>query len=409
MKVIISTGPGKLHFHETARAASMAGVDVEFLTGWAPGPGQQKFADFLGHLLGEKNLGKRLAARRVEADRAHCQSMVLADVASVGVSLLARAHLIPVDIGSALVFKIFGAASKKYLRDANIFQVRTAAGQGGAIVTARKNGLVVLADQSIAHPQFMEDTLRDEYARFGIEVDLGERNALWTLVRRDCDEADYVLVNSDFVKDTFLQQGYSADRIRVAYLGVREGFMGLKQDYEIHGPIKLVFTGNLDLRKGARILLEAIRKVRAGGLDVRLELIGGITNGKAAFRDDDKQFFTWKPFVLPEELKPSLAAADLFVFPTLIEGSSRSAMEAAAAGLPIITTTHCGLPLKDEESVVYVPVGDVEALASSIVRLAADKALRERLGRSAAAEIGSHYTWAHYGQALSTIYAEVAG
>jgi glycosyltransferase involved in cell wall biosynthesis len=385
----------------------MAGVDIEFLTGWAPGANQQQLADLLGRILGEKNLGKRLAARRVEGDRVECRSMPLADFSSVGVGLLARAHLIPIDIGSAWGCRIFGAASRKYLKNADIFQVRTAAGQGGAITTARWNGLAVLADHSIAHPQFMEDTLRDEYARFGIGIDLGERDALWTLVRQDCDQADYILVNSDFVKETFLQQGYSADRIRVAYLGVRESLFGLKQDYEIEGPVKLIFTGNLDLRKGTRILLEAIRKLRAGGLDIRLELIGGITNGKAAFRDEDKEFFTHKPFVLPDELRPSLAAADLFVFPTLIEGSSRSAMEAAAAGLPVITTAHCGLPLKDEESVVYVPVGDVDALAASIARLAADKALRERLGRRAAEVISSEYTWAHYGQALSRIYDEV--
>jgi glycosyltransferase involved in cell wall biosynthesis len=144
-------------------------------------------------------------------------------------------------------------------------------------------------------------------------------------------------------------------------------------------------------------------------MDIRLDLIGGMTNGKLVLRDEDHAFFTSKGFVLPEELRPSLASADLFVFPTLIEGSSRSAMEAAAAGLPVITTTHCGLPLKDEHSVIYAPVGDVDALVSSIIRLVGDKALRERLGRNAADEISRNYTWDKYGQALASIYQEIAG
>ena len=50
----------------------------------------------------------------------------------------------------------------------------------------------------------------------------------------------------------------------------------------------------------------------------------------------DKEFFKFTPSVLPEALRPMLAAADLFVFPSLIEGSSRSAMEAAAAGLQLL-------------------------------------------------------------------------
>ena len=267
----------------------------------------------------------------------------------------------------------------------------------------------MITDHSIAHPKFMEDTLSAEYSHFGMESDIKAGDALWTVVLKDCDQADYLLVNSDFVKDTFLKHGYPADRIRVAYLGVRESFFHLKKDYVIQGPIKLIFTGNLDLRKGARVLFEALRKLRAQGMDIRLELIGGMTNGKLVLRDEDRAFFTSKGFVLPEELRPSLASADLFVFPTLIEGSSRSAMEAAAAGLPVITTTHCGLPLKDEHSVVYVPVGDVDALVSSIIRLVGDKALRERLGRNAADEISRKYTWDKYGQALAGIYQEIAG
>ena len=253
----------------------------------------------------------------------------------------------------------------------------------------------------------MEEVLSKEYEQYGLQSDIKAGDALWTIVLKDCDQADCLLVNSDFVKDTFLKYGYPADRIRVAYLGVRESFFHLKQDYEIQGPVKLIFTGNLDLRKGARVLFEALRKLRAQGMDIRLELIGGMTNGKLVLQKDDSSFFTSKPFVLPEELRPSLAAADLFVFPTFIEGSSRSAMEAAAAGLPVITTTHCGLPLMDEHSVIYTPVGDVDALASSIVRLVGDKVLRERLGRNAAEEISRNYTWDKYGQALAGIYREL--
>ena len=151
-------------------------------------------------------------------------------------------------------------------------------------------------------------------------------------------------------------------------------------------------------------MLEAIRKVRLRGLDVRLRLIGNITTGKACIKDSDELFLTHTPFVPPEEILPALAEADMFVFPTLLEGSSRSAMEAAAAGLPVITTESCGLPLVNGESVLYVPVNDAESLAETITRVATDEALRESIGKVAASMITQRYTWPQYGQQLSQLY-----
>ncbi len=70
----------------------------------------------------------------------------------------------------------------------------------------------------------------------------------------------------------------------------------------------------------------------------------------------------------PQQVVAAFARADLFVFPTFAEGSSRSGMEAAAAGLPIITTENCGLPLEHGKSAIYVAVNDADALAEAISR-----------------------------------------
>jgi glycosyltransferase involved in cell wall biosynthesis len=124
-------------------------------------------------------------------------------------------------------------------------------------------------------------------------------------------------------------------------------------------------------------------------------------------KDSDAEFLTHTPFVPPEAVLPALAEADMFVFPTLIEGCSRSAMEAAAAGLPVITTESCGLPLVDGKSVLLVPPNDSEALAQAISRVAMNQSLRETLGRNAAETISHHYTWPQYGQELLRVYQRI--
>jgi glycosyltransferase involved in cell wall biosynthesis len=225
-------------------------------------------------------------------------------------------------------------------------------------------------------------------------------------VLRDCADADLLLVNSDFVKKTFVDEGYPAPKVRVAYLGVRKEFFDLKRDYSIEGPVKILFTGNFDIRKGVRILLEAIRSCRRSGLDLRLELMGNLGNGASLLQPDDGQFFTHTAFAPLQQVCAAFARADLFAFPTFAEGSSRSGMEAAAAGLPIITTENCGLPLEHGKSAIYVPVNDSDALAEAISQLSSQEGLRERIGRNAMRTVTEHYTWTHYGHQVAEYLQE---
>jgi glycosyltransferase involved in cell wall biosynthesis len=292
------------------------------------------------------------------------------------------------------------------LQDADVLLVRSGAGQSGAIRKARGNGLAVVTDHSIAHPAFMHRILRDEFARFGLPAGYDPQADLWKLVLRDCCDADLLLVNSHFVKKTFVEQGYPAEKVRVAYLGVREEFFDLKRDYRIAGPVRILFTGNFDIRKGVRLLLEAIRSCRRGGLDVRLELMGNLDNGAACLLPGDEVFFTHTGFAPLQRVAAGFARADLFVFPTFAEGSSRAGMEAAAAGLPIITTENCGLPLEHEKSAIYVPVNDADALAEAISRLSREEGRRERIGRSAMKTVTENYTWMHYGQRVAEYLKE---
>ena len=53
--------------------------------------------------------------------------------------------------------------------------VRSGAGQSGAIRKARRNGLAIVTDHSIAHPAFMHQALREEFARIGMAAGYDSR------------------------------------------------------------------------------------------------------------------------------------------------------------------------------------------------------------------------------------------
>jgi glycosyltransferase involved in cell wall biosynthesis len=406
LKAIVATGFGKLHFHETARALAAAGVEVNFLTGWVPRDNQTALVDLLGKFLGEKHLAGRMAARRISIPGVSVTPVAWVEVAGTLIKLVQHIRVIPLDLAYGMEFRLAAWGSRKYLRNADVLLVRSGAGQSGAIRRARENGLAIVTDHSIAHPAFIHLALREEFARFGLPAGYDSRADLWKLVLRDCADADMLLVNSDFVKKTFVDQGYPACKVRVAYLGVREEFFDLKRDYRIDGPVRILFTGNFDIRKGVRLLLEAIRCCRRSGLEVRLQLMGNLGNGASCLEPGDEQFFTHTPFAPLAQVAAAFASADLFVFPTFAEGSSRSGMEAAAAGLPIITTENCGLPLEHGKGAIYVPVNDSGSLADAISRVASDECLRQSIGRNAMRTVTENYTWLQYGHQVAAYLKE---
>ena len=83
-----------------------------------------------------------------------------------------------------------------------------------------------------------------------------------------------------------------------------------------------------------------------------------------------------------EEISPYYSAFDAFVLPSANEGTPVVAIEALAAGRPVVATRVGGVPdvVRDGEDGFLVEAGDVETLAERLERLAADPELRRAMG-----------------------------
>ena len=84
----------------------------------------------------------------------------------------------------------------------------------------------------------------------------------------------------------------------------------------------------------------------------------------------------------------AFAAADLFLLPSLFEGTPLTLMQAMMSGLPIVTTATCGMKdvIADQQTGLLVPIRSPESLVSAIDTLRADQSLRARLGQAARAD-----------------------
>jgi len=93
------------------------------------------------------------------------------------------------------------------------------------------------------------------------------------------------------------------------------------------------------------------------------------------------------------------AQADLFVLPSLSEGSAIVCYEALAAGLPVLTTTNAGSVVRDNKEGWIVPICDAQAIADRISLAVRNRPLLEQMSQAAFTR-ANEYTWDKYAERL---------
>jgi len=407
-RVILSTGPGRLHLVQSATHLSNRDVDMTLVQGWIPRHADTWLVQTLARVAGHKHLAAGLKKRRPTEFRGRMKSCATAEFFHTLFTVTARkSGLLPAREAGYWGWRLFGWQTKRYLRDADIFHVRSGAGRGGAIACAKARGMVTIADHSIAHPAFMKRHLEPEYAEAGQPFTFGPEDPLWTGVLQDCDEADIVLVSSDFVKDTFIDAGMPADKIKVAYLGVRSDFQGLKRDYSLPHRLRLVFTGGFGLRKGAKYILQALQLLDRAGVQYEFTIAGTTTEAADLFERYPVAGTIRRLGHIPQDdLKGLLAESDVYLFPSLAEGFSSSLFEAMSAGVPVVTTIESTARIQDGIEGCVVPSKNAAAIAEKVIWLRDNPDRLEAIGRAAANLVRDRYTWERYADDVVRVYQD---
>jgi glycosyltransferase involved in cell wall biosynthesis len=169
------------------------------------------------------------------------------------------------------------------------------------------------------------------------------------------------------------------------------------------GGLRVLFLSNLRPGKGHEDLLAAIAALgsRAAGWHVRL--VGEVDEAERqqaealiASRIDPSVRVELTGALTGAAKARELAWANVFAFPTGYrnEGQPLVVLEAMAAGLAILSTTHRGIPdtVRDEREALLIEPGDVAALSAALVRLDEDPGLRQRLGAAARQRYEERYS-----------------
>lgn len=159
----------------------------------------------------------------------------------------------------------------------------------------------------------------------------------------------------------------------------------------------IVTVASLTPNKGHGTLLEAVTPVMEKDPAVRLLLVGDgplrETLEKKAASLGIASRVVWAG--LRNDIFRILHLSDLFVLPSLYrEGLSLAAIEAMAAGLPVVCTTLEGMSelIRHGESGLLVSPGDAPGLSAAVLTLLNDGNLAERMGCSGRERYGRHFT-----------------
>lgn len=401
-KVLLSTF-GPLHLIKSAEFLSPL-VDITVIQGWIPTWWNNWMIKPVSRIIGY-DLGRTIRKRTPDCLDNRNYGLGLADFIANASRFFVKSPNIQ-DFWLSAANHIYGKMSMKYIHNADVFHVRSGSGRGGAIQKAKELGMKVVVDHSIAHPHFMEISLSDEFKRNGTFFNLSEKTRFWKDVLDDCHEADVIVVNSYFVQRTFVENGFPSEKVAVAYLGVREDFWGLKQNYQMHeNKFKVLFTGGFGFRKGAEYILKAMQALESMGINTELIVVGNYNEALQLLNKYPVKGIRLIGFIPQDDLKEYLSTSDVYLFPSLCEGCASSGMEAMASGLPVIATEESGLPISDGQNGLLVPSKDVQAITEALLTLMKDEGLRKSLGQNAAHLIKEQFSWEMYAKKILSIYS----
>lgn len=209
--------------------------------------------------------------------------------------------------------------------------------------------------------------------------------AMLERVEEEYHLADRIRVSSEWAKASIAARGVPANKIYVFQQPLNLlRFYPRANNVASDGPLRVCYVGSLDLRKGFPYLLRAIRLM--GADRVSLEIMGA-TGDRCCRRLFARERVGLRFKCHPGDPIPAYHAAEIFVLPTLEDGSPFAAAEAMACGLPVIVTENCGAAewVRPGHTGWIVPAKNAEALAGALedaLRRRKDLAIMGQLART---------------------------
>ena len=295
---------------------------------------------------------------------------------------------------------LFDALARKYIPPCDIFHVW---GNYGRISMpfARRQGAKVVIERGSTHPYYQDAILREEYARFGIQPERIHPQIIEKGLS-EIEEADHVIIPSDFVKRTFIENGVSDDKLTVIPYGFNPEHF--RPEPRRDAVFRVLFVGNIGVQKGVHYLLQAWERFHAQ--DAELVLVGTVEKEMRPLMRSLPAGVVLRGHVRHEELYREYSKASVFVLPSLQEGSALVCYEAMACGLPLLVSENTGSIAVHGEHGHVIPIRDAGAITASLQWMYEHRDDARAMGERSRDFVQS-YTWSRYADGVIGVYRSI--
>ena len=294
-------------------------------------------------------------------------------------------------------------ASDDHFRDGNMVYGFT--GSSLEIFRAAKaEGMTCILEQMSAPVATSTRVIEDEMARWpGWQEEV---RTTWDLEQwspREAEEwelADVIIAPSAYVAEQLEQAGVDSAKVQTIPFAVSaDRFQGSQRSFDGSRPLRVLYIGALRLLKGTPYLLEGLAALPP-------ERVASVVIGQNHLAPQKlepyRQHIEIKGQIPRSELADYYKWADLFVMPSLCEGSATVNYEARASGLPVVATFTSGTWIEHGREGLIIPSRDAEAITHAISSFLTEP---QQIAEMSEANLvnRSDYTWEAYEQRLAEL------
>ncbi len=238
--------------------------------------------------------------------------------------------------------------------------------------------------------------------------------------------ANIVIANSNATKNHLTMNNQKLNnRSLVIYNGLDYEEFDQKQNSEgtkgefgvLENEILVGLIGRISYLKGQEYLLEAAKTIKNQGYTLKYAIVGDVYKGNESLidklRDKIYEYNLQNDIFLcgfREDIQSLIRTVDIIVIPSILpESFGMVSLEAMAASKPVVATSLGGSLEIIEDGVTgfLVPPDNSELLAERIVKLAQDKSLRERMGKSGRTRLEEKFTIKQFEENLDALFVKV--
>jgi len=249
-----------------------------------------------------------------------------------------------------------------------------------------------------SHYNFASKILEEEYKKFGIKGPAIHPYEIFK-AQKEHEMSDYLVVPSRQCAQTYIDNGIPDNKLLIVPFGVDITRFYPDDKKEISTLPKFLFAGGNWIRKGLTYLLLAAMNMKK---EPHLTIIGCVPNPRTNLKK--LHIEGW----VPDDKVPKIyRRSDVFVLPSLEEGSALVVYEAMASGLPCIVTPECGSMISNGKDGIIVEPRNIEQLKDAMQYFIDNPEEVKRMGSNARSKVEREYTWDHFKNRFIKILEEI--